>query len=984
MNSRNTYHISHHCAIIIHLLLAASSCFAWMPKTHLYLSEIALEDALTDSKVDIFDTNGILIGHYACNPDLITAISANTTQFRAGVSGAEAYPDMVTGRELISPSYPGTDTWLNYLWSTTSGSKGADRAFTAGYMASAAGDLFGSSFTNYYAGGSTSDGSTAPKQELLQHVADNQMPQTQKYDGSGVLKEKDMSIQGDADQYVYEKMINSKPGSVLRDLLAGKRVDASIPAVYSSLKNGLTNDTAYYHDKVRDLEKRYEEKKKAGDNCAILDLTCSKLLLYAEAGGLLVARDALVLTQKPIILYKEAWIKDIESGLRAWPAVSHEINLSLHCGDSVQTARARNAASQFVSSHLISMAGAPDVLGTTFDFVNSVLVDILPPFMRSPIASMKNELLDFMITRTTGKNAGDWSTMAENPESQLQGAGVNTADYRENGLKTINPSDTIKYQDVSAMRNTVTMIKLSLMSKGAVNQLLQDLGSESLLAEDNVMLGSWFGSLDESKQWASSCRKQRMVFAKTDSIFYKIFKHQPGDNDEYCTSGTAAVDSFKVLFNTPMAGGNDMKQDPPVNRHLYKLTMPYDGSLHVACNDTDHLEQPFLTLTEQDSVTILANGRVNPSSPMGMLLDIPNLRKGSYILELFFYNPTSYTLIVSPGRHLGNDTEPNDSARFAMPLAGDSTIAGWVGDAGGYRSDLGDWYAITVANAVQYNLSMICDTTMTPKLVLYDQDSVNELAEGYAGVAGYTALKTPLLSKGAYYLWVTGYGFGSYSLTSSTVVGCSADPEPNNAVSQSTELIGDSVITAKLGQVGGGSTDDNDWYAITINSGSLRIKLESSPDLYASLTLYGKDSSSVLESNYETTSEKVFTMSGLSSGTYFVNVHLYVGQGCYQLTAQSVGTGTARNTIVLSDTKPSVTVGAQAISYSFAAQENGNASVMVYNMRGQVKAGYAIGSVQCGQKYSGSLATSRFPKGMYCLRLTNGESVIAAKRVLVR
>jgi hypothetical protein len=967
--------------------MAASSGFAWTPKTNLYLAEIAIKDALNDSKVDIYDTNDVLIGHYDCNPALITAITAYAGQYRAGASGAAAYPDIVTGRQIIGTSYPGTDAWLDYLWSTTAGSTGGDRAFTAGYMASAAGDLFGSSFINYYAGGASMGGSDAGKQAALQSAVDKQMPATQKYDGSGPLVESDVSIQGDAGQFIYDKMIDAGPGTVLRNLLAGVLVKGSIPAEYSSLKYGLENDTACYNSKVRDLTARAAKAKSDADACGILDLTCSKVFLYAEAGGYAVALAALELTQKPIVMYKEAWIKDIGDGLKAWPAVSHEINMSLHCGTGIQVDRARNAASQFVTGHLLSMAGAPDVLGTTLAFINSVLDDILPPFMQTAITDMKNELLDYMFKINTGTTADQWGAMAANPDPQLDASGVDVADFNTNGLKTTTQSDTINYQKVSAMRNSVTMMKLSLMSRDAVNRLLRDLGDKNdTLTEENIMLGSWFGSLNESRQWASSCRSKRMVLARTDSIFYKIFKRQPGDNDEFCTSGAPLTDSNVVVFNTPMAGKNDMSQSPPVTRRLLRLTMPFDGSLRVDCRGTDAVSQPYITLFEEDSVTSLGTGDEDPTvTYSNMRLEIPALRKGRYIVEVHFYNPASYTLTVSPTRHIGNDIEPNDTARQAIRIGSDTTYTGWIGDIGGYRTDPGDWYKITLSQAAQYNVSMVSDTTMKPKVVLYDQDTVTELATGYSDVAGYTALATPQLTAGTYFLWVTGYGFGSYLLTPSVVVACGTDIEPNNTVGQSMKLKVDSTLTARLGQVGGGVTDNNDWYAVSISAGALSIRFESNPDLSVGLFLLGPDSSTELAAMTEPTQQKVITRSNLGAGTYFVNVQRYAGQGCYHLTAtQSAVTALKAKPLQLSAVKPSFRVGSQRISYVFTASRSGPASLMIYDMMGRLKTVFPFGSINCGQFYSGSVGISGLPKGIYCVRLAAGASILARERLLVR
>ena len=68
------------------MLIPGTSAYAWKPITHVYLAEMALDDAVDDGKVTIYATDfrtgaikkdgsgkPIKIGDYAVNPDMLEA-----------------------------------------------------------------------------------------------------------------------------------------------------------------------------------------------------------------------------------------------------------------------------------------------------------------------------------------------------------------------------------------------------------------------------------------------------------------------------------------------------------------------------------------------------------------------------------------------------------------------------------------------------------------------------------------------------------------------------------------------------------------------------------------------------------------------------------------------------------------------------------------------------------------------------------------------
>ncbi|MFC2172799.1 RICIN domain-containing protein [Acidobacteriota bacterium] len=142
-------------------VVTGQKSFAWKGKTHIYLAQQAVNDALDDGKVTIYElTPGNdgseparkKIGDYPVSSATLKVLSTFPNQFRAGAIGPDGYPDLLTGQQLVHP-YPYTHNYLQYLWSKTRNSGGPERAFVLGFMAHAAGDMYGHSFINHYAGG---------------------------------------------------------------------------------------------------------------------------------------------------------------------------------------------------------------------------------------------------------------------------------------------------------------------------------------------------------------------------------------------------------------------------------------------------------------------------------------------------------------------------------------------------------------------------------------------------------------------------------------------------------------------------------------------------------------------------------------------------------------------------------------------------------------------------------------------------------------
>lgn len=519
--------------------LVSTPAAAWKPKTHIYLAEQVRVDAVDDGKVTIYETDyetgKILapLGAFEVNPAILAALRQKPEQFRAGVVGPDAYPDILTGQQLIHPgtnksllgdpekgelpSAAGTDAWLTHLWRKAYGTKSAAqqqldeseaakilrlarndtpeiRAFVAGYITHAAGDMFMHTFVNYYTGGDfaiSPDPRNALKHIVLEGYVGKRTPSFSTR----------ASIDG-VDGFIYREMVRGSPGSVLdQRLLQGPGDKASIPAIFSQLRNGLQ----------RDVE-TYERERMSRSGPARLG--------YAAANG-------------PEAEYKKAWIEDIDNGLRAWPQVSHQIALAIVYGDS-DPSRAKEIATKYLEDHLISMAGAPDFAIATVVFIRKVMSSILPKVLTDAISEITKQPLEWMIKKSTGRTLDEWSAYMNAPEVNFDpvmnapGGGyggqhetlVSLNDFNRKVLKIDDPANQFpdrrfKIEDFPPAFNTVQMTKIAFLSEKGAKDLLAALKAKGVNVPamptapgkyESAMLG-FLNSMDGGNRWQGTSEK---------------------------------------------------------------------------------------------------------------------------------------------------------------------------------------------------------------------------------------------------------------------------------------------------------------------------------------------------------------------------------------------------------------------------------------------------------------------------------------------
>lgn len=547
--------------VAVLLLVNASPALAWKPTTHVYLGELALKDALDDGKVSIYrvdyDKGQVLskVGDYAVDSNTLAALRAYPAQYRAGILGPDAYPDILTGQQVIHPgpqdtNIPGgSNAWLRYLWNLTSqpGNNSPQiKAFVVGYLTHAAGDMYGHTFVNNFSGGhfkiTPPEGpENAVKHILVEGYIDKRAP-------SPTFN---ASIAG-VEDFIYRNMIDARPGSTLdRELLrqGAGGTEASVPRIYSTIRARLQRDIDNYYATKSDYDRRINDKLRAARACKPLDFSCSARVLEAQAAAITVQKGAYVAANGLQTTYKEYWRDDIDRGLRAWPQTSDRVAKALFFNPEkkANVDEAERILKAYVTNHLISMSGAPDVAGqfvAIADKISTIIAQTIPDALVAPIRQLKDNIYDAVITGATGLTKQELQQYFSNPATYFDqvmtrgsGENLNLQTFNTKYLQIqdtgyTNPSEQFDYQKVPAAYNTATMSKLLLLSPNAVNQLLADLGSSTRLNQPNAMLG-FIQTLDGDNEWSGQGQpphpQTKMVAAQNCNTYKQLFMRQPGE-----------------------------------------------------------------------------------------------------------------------------------------------------------------------------------------------------------------------------------------------------------------------------------------------------------------------------------------------------------------------------------------------------------------------------------------------------------------------
>ena len=530
-------------------ILATTPALAWKPTTHVYLAEQAMKEAVEHKKITIYrvdyQTGKVLldqkIGDYNVDPGILDALTKYPSRYRAGVLGPDAYPDILTGQQVIHPGPKdsgvagGSNEWLEYIWNESvkpNNNKPWIKAFVVGYLTHAAGDMYGHTFINHFTGGSfaiepPNGPENAIKHIVLEGYIDKRVP----------APTYDVSIDG-VQNFIYNSMINATPGSYLNDHLLRREpssTDLSVPRLYSTLRAELEDYSKGFSDRLDYFNGRIDDKLKAADDCKWWDTSCSAVKLVIDAAILGTQRTVYVVANKLPVEYARAWRNDIDDGLKAWPNVSHEVAKALFFNPEkkANVEKAKKIIEDYYYNHLLSMSGTPDAVG----IIGKAISNLLDVVKIEPFKKLKRDFYNTMLKEATGMTTDDLKKYLSSPENYFElvmekGSGEKVSlqelnrkylGLADKGYK--NPEEKIDYQKVPAAYNTVLMSKLILLAPSEVNRLVKDLGSTSSLKSDNIMLG-FIRTLDGDNEWSKG-----MALAQDCKVYTQVFMKQPGENE---------------------------------------------------------------------------------------------------------------------------------------------------------------------------------------------------------------------------------------------------------------------------------------------------------------------------------------------------------------------------------------------------------------------------------------------------------------------
>src|ERR1035437_4836832 len=234
----------------------------------------------------------------------------------------------------------------------------------------------------------------------------------------------------------------------------------------------------------------------------------------------------------------------------------------------------------------------------------------------------------------------------------------------------------------------------------------------------------------------------------------------------------------------------------------------------------------------------------------------------------------------------------------------------------------------------------------------------------------------------------SGYSAGQFTTTA--IVTCPDQYEPNNSISTAKNIPVGTNINAQIA-----TSIDKDYYAFNNTSSQRRIKvtLTNLPADY-DIKLYRNNSLLGTSANRGTAAETIIYNTN-TTGTYKVYVYGFNGAfnntQCYTLNVQLGATNfTAANGVIINDDNIAQTVktgmkvypvpASNAVTISFDAYAKGNADIVIINQLGQQVLVKKV-IVNNGTNFN-TIDVSVLKSGVYTLKVNNGKEIQTKKMII--
>ena len=336
------------------------------------------------------------------------------------------------------------------------------------------------------------------------------------------------------------------------------------------------------------------------------------------------------------------------------------------------------------------------------------------------------------------------------------------------------------------------------------------------------------------------------------------------------------------------------------NDEWYKIVVPEEGTTTFTVTPGGSLDIYWIKVYRVEDGEL----RERNSSGVGKVekvFPITDMGKGTYYVQVHRYSDSgSYSLKYEfTPCPIGNDPEPNDEYEKSSLLTSGKTNdcrLGYTDDTG--LTDNDDWFKIIVPEegTIEFTINPSQENALDLYWVKVYRVEDGELKERNSSGAGKEKKVITItdLGIGTFYVQIHRYsGHGGYTLKYEfTPNGFVGDEEPNDEWSEDCALLkSGETLECKLGYTNDkGETDNDDWFKIIVpEEGTIELTLnpsqENALDIYWVKVFRLKDDGDLAERNSSGfgKEEKVFRITDMGIGTYYVQVHRYSGHGGYTL-----------------------------------------------------------------------------------------------------
>jgi len=481
------------------------------------------------------------------------------------------------------------------------------------------------------------------------------------------------------------------------------------------------------------------------------------------------------------------------------------------------------------------------------------------------------------------------------------------------------------------------------------------------------------------------------AYTITNHFYPANYQNDPENND------SALVASSLSLNGSATGHLGFYSMEYTDTQDWWKVTVPSDGKLVIAT-----LSDPTIEIDnyiyDQDGNSMLAQYAYGGSHTWDTAYFV-NLIPGTYYIKSYCYSGYGGYTITNHfvPANLQNDSEPNDSASIAIPLALNGNSTGHLGFYSMGKTDTEDWRKITVPSDGELVVATFSDSTIELDNYIYDQDKKTMIASyEYAGSHQWDTTYFPNLTPGTYYIRTLDYGgYGAYTISNNFIPAqYENDPEPNDSIPIAKSIQLNTVRSGHLHYYNQGKYDDNDCFSFTVNSvwDTLFIRTDSSPTLELDFNLYNSAGNQIAHSGMNGTTELLVYVN-LQPGTYYVNAYCYSGYGSYLLIVTNtrpsgplvgVKSETAKlipSEFELKQNYPNPFNPTTKIQYSIAAR--GIVSLKVFDVLGR-EAAVLVNEMKDAGYYEVNFNGSKLAFGLYIYILKVGDFSASRKMMMVK